>query len=318
MVDEGFGGGDPKVRLAQLQEALLRDCRYVVGDQAAHRGLDRRAGGQAVRREGLPGAGQRLRGVAPGGLQPDLPVLHARQAPDPGAPRRVPGEEAGGDAPGVPRRLRRAGRPADPAGAGGAVPLGPSPFLCLLVFVGSAMRTIFAGDRWEEMVRMADPTGVATDPGRREEIPRSAAETAPAVESETEKLHTKLDEQKICGKLASVGNSWSSATEPPSPVPPSPAAPRPSEPSERAAERRNESCRLRLRSRATPDPTGAAGGRYPGAGAQGIIPSFHPQRRRPALPGQRIPKVLPCPTLTTPSRPSKWTIAPSATTASAC
>jgi uncharacterized protein (DUF885 family) len=31
MVDEGFGGGDPKYRLAQLQEALLRDCRYVVG-----------------------------------------------------------------------------------------------------------------------------------------------------------------------------------------------------------------------------------------------------------------------------------------------
>ena len=31
MVDEGFGGGDPKFRLAQLQEALLRDCRYVVG-----------------------------------------------------------------------------------------------------------------------------------------------------------------------------------------------------------------------------------------------------------------------------------------------
>ncbi len=31
MVDEGFGGGDPRFRLAQLQEALLRDCRYVVG-----------------------------------------------------------------------------------------------------------------------------------------------------------------------------------------------------------------------------------------------------------------------------------------------
>ena len=31
MVDEGFGGGDPKVRLAQLQEALLRDVRYVTG-----------------------------------------------------------------------------------------------------------------------------------------------------------------------------------------------------------------------------------------------------------------------------------------------
>jgi len=31
MVDQGFGGGDPKIRLAQLSEALLRDCRYVVG-----------------------------------------------------------------------------------------------------------------------------------------------------------------------------------------------------------------------------------------------------------------------------------------------
>jgi uncharacterized protein (DUF885 family) len=31
MVDEGFGGRDPKIRLAQLQEALLRDCRYVAG-----------------------------------------------------------------------------------------------------------------------------------------------------------------------------------------------------------------------------------------------------------------------------------------------
>jgi uncharacterized protein (DUF885 family) len=31
MVDEGFGGGDPRFRLAQLQEALVRDCRYVVG-----------------------------------------------------------------------------------------------------------------------------------------------------------------------------------------------------------------------------------------------------------------------------------------------
>ncbi len=32
-VDNGFGGGDPKMRLAQLSEALLRDCRYVVGVQ---------------------------------------------------------------------------------------------------------------------------------------------------------------------------------------------------------------------------------------------------------------------------------------------
>ena len=31
MLEEGFGNGDPKVRLAQLEEALLRDARYVVG-----------------------------------------------------------------------------------------------------------------------------------------------------------------------------------------------------------------------------------------------------------------------------------------------
>jgi uncharacterized protein (DUF885 family) len=33
MVDQGFGGSDPRIRLAQLQEALLRDCRYVAGIQ---------------------------------------------------------------------------------------------------------------------------------------------------------------------------------------------------------------------------------------------------------------------------------------------
>jgi uncharacterized protein (DUF885 family) len=31
MLDQGYGHGDPKLRLAQLSEALLRDCRYVVG-----------------------------------------------------------------------------------------------------------------------------------------------------------------------------------------------------------------------------------------------------------------------------------------------
>jgi hypothetical protein len=39
MVDEGFGNGDPKVRLAQLQEALLRDCRYVVGVKLHTQGM---------------------------------------------------------------------------------------------------------------------------------------------------------------------------------------------------------------------------------------------------------------------------------------
>jgi uncharacterized protein (DUF885 family) len=32
-VEQGFGGNDPKMRLAQLSEALIRDCRYVTGVQ---------------------------------------------------------------------------------------------------------------------------------------------------------------------------------------------------------------------------------------------------------------------------------------------
>jgi uncharacterized protein (DUF885 family) len=39
MVDEGFGSGDPRTRLAQLSEALLRDCRWVVGMREHTRGM---------------------------------------------------------------------------------------------------------------------------------------------------------------------------------------------------------------------------------------------------------------------------------------
>jgi len=39
MVDQGFGGGGPKIRLAQLSEALLRDCRYVVGIKLHTQGM---------------------------------------------------------------------------------------------------------------------------------------------------------------------------------------------------------------------------------------------------------------------------------------
>lgn len=39
MVEEGFGGSDPATRLAQLSEALLRDCRWVVGIKEHTAGL---------------------------------------------------------------------------------------------------------------------------------------------------------------------------------------------------------------------------------------------------------------------------------------
>ncbi|HWU41626.1 MAG TPA: DUF885 family protein, partial [Candidatus Acidoferrum sp.] len=39
MVEEGYGAGDPKIKLAQLSEALLRDCRYVVGIRIHTKGM---------------------------------------------------------------------------------------------------------------------------------------------------------------------------------------------------------------------------------------------------------------------------------------
>ena len=48
MVDQGFGGGDPKIRLAQLQEALLRDCRYVVGVKLHTKGMTVEEGAQVL------------------------------------------------------------------------------------------------------------------------------------------------------------------------------------------------------------------------------------------------------------------------------
>ena len=53
MVDAGFGGGDPKVRLAQLQEALLRDCRYVVGVKLHTAGMTVEEGAKFFEEQGF-------------------------------------------------------------------------------------------------------------------------------------------------------------------------------------------------------------------------------------------------------------------------
>jgi uncharacterized protein (DUF885 family) len=53
MVDEGFGGGDPRTRLAQLQEALLRDCRYVVGIKLHTQGLSVEDGAKVFVEQGF-------------------------------------------------------------------------------------------------------------------------------------------------------------------------------------------------------------------------------------------------------------------------
>jgi uncharacterized protein (DUF885 family) len=53
MVEEGFGGGDPKVHLAQLAEALVRDCRYVVGIKLHVRGMSVEDGAKCFTEQGF-------------------------------------------------------------------------------------------------------------------------------------------------------------------------------------------------------------------------------------------------------------------------
>ncbi|HYG11840.1 MAG TPA: DUF885 domain-containing protein, partial [Pyrinomonadaceae bacterium] len=52
MLDEGFGGNNPKLRLAQLQAALSRLCRYLVGLRMHTQGLSYEGGVEFFMREG--------------------------------------------------------------------------------------------------------------------------------------------------------------------------------------------------------------------------------------------------------------------------
>ena len=53
MVEEGYGDRDPKIRLAQLSEALLRDCRFVVGIKLHTRGMTVEEGAKVFEKEGF-------------------------------------------------------------------------------------------------------------------------------------------------------------------------------------------------------------------------------------------------------------------------
>jgi uncharacterized protein (DUF885 family) len=51
-VEEGYGDGDLKIQLAQLVEALLRDCRYVVGIKLHSEGMTVEQGAKFFEKEG--------------------------------------------------------------------------------------------------------------------------------------------------------------------------------------------------------------------------------------------------------------------------
>ncbi len=89
MIDEGYGNGDLKLRLGQLQDALLRDARFVVGikihtgQMTFDQGVDFFVK-EATRRKS-PASAKRS-AARP---DPHVPLLHARQTRNPEAARRL-------------------------------------------------------------------------------------------------------------------------------------------------------------------------------------------------------------------------------------
>jgi uncharacterized protein (DUF885 family) len=52
-IEQGYGNGDAKIHLAQLSEALLRDCRFVVGIKLHTRGMTVEEGAKVFETEGF-------------------------------------------------------------------------------------------------------------------------------------------------------------------------------------------------------------------------------------------------------------------------
>ncbi|HEX5706362.1 MAG TPA: DUF885 domain-containing protein [Pyrinomonadaceae bacterium] len=87
MIDEGYGGGDPRLRLAQQAAALLRLCRYLVGIKMHTEGMTYEQAVELFVNEAYMErvAAEREARHA----RPDLPRLHARQDADTRLARRV-------------------------------------------------------------------------------------------------------------------------------------------------------------------------------------------------------------------------------------
>ena len=104
VLDEGFHVGEPRYRLAQIQDALLRNVRFIVGIKMHTAGHDAGPGGGDVREGRLSAAaGREIRNEARH-VRRDVRLLHDGQAHDPEAARRL--QDQGRRvvlAPGLPR-----------------------------------------------------------------------------------------------------------------------------------------------------------------------------------------------------------------------
>ena len=69
MVDEGYGADDLSLKLAQIRDALLRNCRYMCSIGMHTQGHERRGGYEVLHGKGLHGRVPREKGSAEGHLR---------------------------------------------------------------------------------------------------------------------------------------------------------------------------------------------------------------------------------------------------------
>ena len=92
-IDEGFHADDPRYRLAQIQDALLRDARFIVGIRMHTKGMTMEQAEDFFVDGRLPAAPGRAVREQARHVGPDLRLLHDGQADDPQAARRLQGED---------------------------------------------------------------------------------------------------------------------------------------------------------------------------------------------------------------------------------
>ncbi len=82
MLDEGYGNGDLKLRLGQLQDALLRNARYIVGIQMHTGTMTLEQATEFFIKEGHQTPAVSEREAQARHIGPDVPGVHAGQAGD--------------------------------------------------------------------------------------------------------------------------------------------------------------------------------------------------------------------------------------------
>ena len=112
MFDEGFHPGEPKYRLAQLQDALLRDVRFIVGIKMHTQGMTVDEATKLFETQAYQPHSVAVQEAKRGHVRRALRVLHAREADDLETSRRLQSQDGPAVfAAGVPRCVHQA-RPA--------------------------------------------------------------------------------------------------------------------------------------------------------------------------------------------------------------